>query len=114
MSPLLFNLFFNRVATYIAQHTAAEDVITVSHLVIQIVLYADDALLLAPNLHSLQRQLSAAHAFCRDSQLVISDTKSVFMLLNCQGELTLQNSKLRQVEETRYLGLKFRQLRTGR
>ena len=60
-SPLLFSIFFNRIASFIAARLPAgrplrpQNAIWIASLVIQLALYAVDLALLAPSVSALQR-----------------------------------------------------------
>ena len=60
-SPLLFSIFFDRVASFVAARLPAgcplqpQNAIWIASLVIQLALYADDLALLAPSVPALQR-----------------------------------------------------------
>ena len=97
MSPLLFNLYFDRVIQYIQQRTSPADAVTVAWMAIQAALYADDVALLAPGLTSLQSQVTALAGFTSSASLRISLPKTVVMSFNCTGEICANGQQLQQV-----------------
>ena len=53
LSPLLFGLYFDRVAAYVEEHVHTEHLLQVTNLALATALYADDVALLAPHPTSL-------------------------------------------------------------
>ena len=103
MLPLLFGLYFDRVVEYIRTHTAAADVVQVTQLALQVALYADDVILMAPNPYSLQTQLTSLVDFARAEHLWISKEKTLVLLENRTGKVHLDNTELQEVTESKYL-----------
>ena len=105
MLLLLFGLYFDGVVDYIKTHTATTDVVQVAQLTLQAALYADDVILMAPNLSSLQTQLTSLADFARAEHLRVSKEKTLVLLENCSGKLHLDATELQEVTESKYLGI---------
>ena len=72
---------------------------------LQAALYADDIILMAPNLSSLQTQLTSLADFATAEHLRVSKEKTLILLANCTGKVHLDDTKLQQVTESKYLGI---------
>lgn len=105
MSPLLFGLFFDRVVAYIKDNTDPQDAVHVAFLAIQVALYADDVILIAPGPTHLQAQLDRLAAFASMEGLRISLEKTVTMTFNCEARFKINDKELNQSSEVKYLGL---------
>ena len=105
MSPLLFGLYFDRVVEYIKNHTNTPDAVKVAHLTLQVALYADDIVLMAPSLSSLQTQLTCLADFAGAEHLRVSKEKTLVLLENCTGKVQLEATELHEVKESKYLGI---------
>ena len=105
MSPLLFGLYFDRVVEYIQTHTSNLDAVKVAHLTLQAALYADDVILCAPSLSSLQTQLTCLADFAGAEHLRVSKEKTLVLLENCKGKVHLDAIEMQEVTESKYLGI---------
>ena len=104
MSPLLFGLYFDRVAEYIKNHTSTPDTVKVAHLMLQAALYADNIILMASSLSSLQTQLTCLADFAGAEHLRVSKEKTLVLLENCTGKVQLDVTELHEIKESKYLG----------
>lgn len=108
MSPLLFSIFFDRVASYLASRQASGEgygLFKFAALQFAILLFADDAVLLAHDAQQLQSVTNAFSQFCTENNLVVNTQKTKVMLVNCSGDILYAGNKLDQVREFVYLGL---------
>jgi hypothetical protein len=67
VSPLLFGLFLDGV-TNCVQCQAPHIGVQVGRALLQMLLYADDIVLLASSAGDLQAQLTALHGFCEEKR----------------------------------------------
>ena len=103
MLLLLFGLYSDHVVKYIRTHTAAADVVQVAQLALQVALYADDVILIAPNPSSLQTQLTSLADFARAEHLRVSKEKTLVLLVNRTGKVHLDDTELQEMTESKYL-----------
>ena len=89
MSPLLFDLYFDHVVEYIKTHMATTNVVQVAQLTLQVALYTDDVILMAPNPSSLQTQFASLADFAAAEHLRFSREKTLVLLKNCTGKVHL-------------------------
>ena len=75
MSPLLFGLFLDGVEKHVAQCAGGTGV-DIGGQPCQMLLYADDIVLLASSARDLQRQMTALSAFCSESHMRINVQKT--------------------------------------
>lgn len=75
LSPLLFGLFIDRFEQFLDRRCPGEGVELGGRL-LRMLLYADDMVLLSPNLHGLQRMLDVLHMFCADTHMKVNVDKT--------------------------------------
>ena len=110
MSPLLFGLFFDRVYNHLAQLQLSDSdyrVFSFAAMQIFILLFADDAVLIAQNEIQLQKLIDAFSQFCAVNELRINTDKTNVMLVNCTRTIICNSCSLKQVANFQYLGLKI-------
>lgn len=114
MSPLLFGLFLEGVEQHVARGasgTAAE----IGGKLCQMLLYADDIVLLAKSARDLQRQLTALGSFCQASFMRVNVQKTKVLVTNGGRRphcaVTVDGSPLECVDSFRYLGLEVHRCR---
>ena len=73
MSPVLFSMFLNDLATGIKELNCG---IKVNNLDVSILLYADDIVLIAPNETSLQKMLDYLSNWCRKWRMAVNKDKT--------------------------------------
>lgn len=56
--------------------------------------FADDIVLIAPQVLQLQKLVSVFAAFCRCNDLVINTKKTEVMLVHCKGDVYVSKVKL--------------------
>ena len=95
MGPILFSLFINEIS----------DMLTCD-----VVLYADDTVILHENVQILQDNLNKIVNWCNDNQLTIIAKKSQWMRMNvCNDQIDLRNIDIKirdtNLEKVKYLGV---------
>ena len=68
-------------------------------------LYADDVILMAPSPSSLQTQLTCLANFVDAEHLRVSKEKTLVLLENWKEKVYLDAIELREVTESKYLGI---------
>ena len=81
LSPL-FGLYIDELEDFLANSSQTSDKCYLHQVLISILLFADDVILLASSLDSLQRLLDGLASFCDQWQLVVSLSKIRFMVIN--------------------------------
>ena len=114
-SPELFVLYFDRVFTYIKAKMAQQSYTrqqsreyTVACLSLFMLAFADDIVLIAPQVLQLQKLISVFAAFCRLNDLVINTKKTEVMLIHCKGKLYVDQVQLQQCDTFKYLGIEIK------
>lgn len=115
LSPLLFGLFIDRFEQFLDLRCPEEGVELGGRL-LRMLLYADDMVLLSPNLRGLQRMLDVLHMFCRDTHMKVNVDKTevvVFGLRAFGGNtICLYDGKPITVSTSfKYLGVVFHSTR---
>jgi hypothetical protein len=76
LSPLLFNIFLDRIEAWLAERAPQAGVPLLERAtLLQLLLYADDMVLLAQDAGALQALLDAMHSFCRENGLTVNVRK---------------------------------------
>jgi exonuclease III len=108
LSPYFFAIYINDVI----EHVTAQNVGCMFRLLnTSIILYADDILLLAPSIHSLQSLLTACETKLRSLDLAVNVKKSVCVRIgprchvNCSPLTMSGGRQLTWVDSIRYLGV---------
>jgi hypothetical protein len=108
MSPLLFGLFLDGVERCVAQQAPGTGV-DVGGKLCQMLLYADDIVLLATSARDLQKQVDALSSFCVDSHMRVNVQKTKVLVFNGgrrpSAAVTVDGCVLDCVDSFRYLGL---------
>ena len=108
LSPTLFNLFLNDLATGIKRLNKGVDI---DDMCLSILLYADDIVLLAPDENKLQSQLDYLYEWCRKWRMSVNISKSQiihFRPLRCKRSdftWTIGDQYLEIVSTYKYLGV---------
>jgi sorting nexin-29 len=110
LSPLLFGLYIDQFEEILAAQCPGTGVCVAGDRMLQLMLYADDLVLLAEDATTLQQMLHCLDSFCASHLLAVNVAKSVVVtwgvagqapILVCGGgQLAVQSSFL-------YLGIKF-------
>lgn len=112
LSPLLFNLFLNNLIDRLNDSNIPGVYIS-SSVFLHILLYADDAVILAESRIDLQKKLNLLEKFCFEFNLEVNINKTKVMIFRKGGKLSkwdkffYQNSELDIVREYVYLGIPF-------
>ena len=108
LSPLLFNYFINNlVGNLDNKHT---DPVAIGDTSLNILLYADDIVLLSESKEGLQKSLDILHEYCSTWKLQVNTDKSKIMIFNSNGKtllnhFTYDNAYLETVTNYCYLGI---------
>lgn len=112
LSPSLFNIYINQLATIL--ETSAAPGLTLHHSDITFLLYADDLVLLSPTEQGLQQNLDLLEQYCQTWALAVNTQKTKIMTFQkrsrSQGNtysFTLGKHKLDHCTHYNYLGLKI-------
>jgi len=81
LSPLLFGLFIDRFESFLAARCAGQGV-RIGRLLLQLLLYADDLVLLAESKADLQAMLNVLSEFCRATCMTVNVSKSEIVIFN--------------------------------
>ena len=113
LSPILFSLFINQVATYINVNGKHGIQLMPGLLELFLLLFADDIVLLSLTANGLQKQIDLLCKICRDLCLNINTDKTKVMVFRKGGFLgkhekwNLEGNKLEVVNQYNYLGFLF-------
>ena len=112
MSPTLFNIYINELATILEKSTAPG--LTLHDSEIKSLLYADDLVLLSPTEQGLQQNLDLLEQYCQTWALAVNMKKTKMMIFQkrsrSQGKthiFRLGTHKLDYCTDYNYLGLKM-------
>ncbi|KAH9293842.1 hypothetical protein KI387_040956, partial [Taxus chinensis] len=79
LSPTLFGIYIDELEDFLRDHIQEGDGCLLHHVLIYILLFADDVVLLASSAEGLQRQLDALALFCDHRQLTVNLGKTKVM-----------------------------------
>ena len=80
LSPLLFNLYLNDIPSRL-EYTQGLDPITLPNgSRLNLLLYADDLVLISTSAVGLQRSINSLHQFCKESLMSVNTQKSKVMI----------------------------------
>ena len=82
LSPTLFGIYIDELETFLHEHTQETDGCLLHHVLISILLFADDVVLLSSSPKGLQRQLDALALFCDLRKLTVNLSKTKVMIFN--------------------------------
>ena len=102
LSPILFAMSINDISKKLS--------VVDSHRDMNILLYADDLVILAESREMLQKKLDVLYTYCSDNNLKVNINKSKVMAFNSRKdiELLLYNGCiLQEVDKFKYLGMTF-------
>lgn len=110
LSPLLFALYVNDIATCFRQ--ATDGVIKVGSQPVTHVMYADDLTLMASTHTGLQHLVSCLAPYALRKHLTVNVQKSKVMVFNsrsppCQPPITYNEQEMPEVSSFRFLGLQL-------
>lgn len=106
LSPLLFSLFINDMHTFLGGGVEIEDI------KVNILLYADDIVIISESPHQLQRMINRLFDYCKTWQLEVNLSKSQIMIMKEGGGIRCGNehwyygrTEIEVVKTYKYLGL---------
>ena len=114
LSPTLFGLCIDQLEDFVSQFLREEeDRPTLGPLLMWLLLYADDVVLFAYSVPSLQRALDAIHAFCafcEASGFMVNIGKTKIMQVSTnktefQPKLMYKGQEIEVAESFKYLGI---------
>ena len=110
LSPTLFNLFVNDLATEIK---TLECGVKIGNKSVSILLYADDIVLISESEESLQKMLDSVHNWCQKWQLNINCSKTQIVHFRKKSEseskskFKIGKSEIERTNTYRYLGVEL-------
>jgi hypothetical protein len=114
LSPLLFGVFIDRMERFFKDMLPHSCGVQLGHVVLQIMLYADDLILVAESASDLQKMLDLLHVFCQHNELTVNVAKSKAMVFNPQHcganqhmRVTYDGAVMERVSSFVYLGMTF-------
>lgn len=110
MSPSLFNLYINDLPAILREVNT--DPVNLNTSKINVLLYADDMLILSNSERGLQNALDALQLYCNKWQLVVNTEKTQVMVFNKQQRnqvFKFNDKALKITNEYIYLGVKIHQ-----
>jgi Reverse transcriptase (RNA-dependent DNA polymerase)/Endonuclease-reverse transcriptase len=113
MSPWLFNIFMDKCIRMAESMAASESGIKMDLLILKMLLYADDAVVVAESAEELQSMLVSLEESTRSMDLKINGGKTKIMVFNGENDdannVMLNGEKLERVNEFVYLGRMFQE-----
>jgi hypothetical protein len=111
LSPLLFGLFIDRIENFL-NHKCPGMGVDLCGKLLQVLLYADDLVLLAESPSVLQSLLDSLHDFCRLNGMVVNIKKSDALVFNppsnfVKPPIYYNGSELNWQSSFIYLGMIF-------
>ena len=106
LSPLLFSLFMNDLEGFLKSHSSG--FCTLNNCMLQLLMFADDLVLLADTANGLQESINILEEFCRNWDLSINTEKTKIIIFNkptCDSQFYIYNSPLEQAKEYKYLSI---------
>ena len=111
LSPLLFSLFIDRFEQFV-QHRCPGVGVHLWGTLVQVLLYADDLVLLSESPQGLQQLLDVLQEFCQQYNMAVNVPKSEIVVFGkCKwqgtGQWLYDGAPLKVVESFRYLGIQL-------
>ena len=108
LSPLLFNLYINEIFQTIDMNTKS-DITLNGPGKINVLMYADDLVIIAQSQSQLQEHVNQLSEFCDAWGLKINTKKTKCMVLNrgnrmCNLNISIKNKNIENVKSFKYLG----------
>ena len=109
LSPTLFGVFIDQLHDLLEEMGGAGS--QLGALAIQLLIFADDVVLLAHSQSDLQKHLLALEHFCKQSGMQVNMKKTKCLVLGTKQELSLYfaGEKVEMVTSYKYLGVEFSQ-----
>ena len=111
LSPFLFTIFLNDIEMHLGQNL--HDGITLDHLQLYLLLFADDAVLISETPEGLQRSLDSLHTYCNKWNLKVNTEKTKIMVFRKGGTISQDmhwyyaGQEIEIVNSFNYLGVIF-------
>ena len=109
LSPLLFGLYIDRFATFLKDRIPEGDVLC-GEEIIQVLLYADDLVLVTHDPTLLQKYLDVLTIFCEATKMMVNVSKSEIVVFFKQWaprnlNWVFNDKRVKEVQEFTYLGV---------
>lgn len=109
LSPTLFNLYINKLASFL--ENIAINPPTIDDQAISALFYADDIVLLSNSPSGLQSLVHGLHRYCKKWKLMVNTAKTKFMIFNSTkiGDYKIMygDTHIKQCTDYVYLGITF-------
>ena len=110
LSPLLFNFYINEILVHLTKLNTG---CSLFYQKTNVIGYADDVVLIAPCVYSLQILVNIFTSKIKELCLVINAKKSLYIIFKCNryrnynysNTITIDDQELEQVNECKYLGV---------
>ena len=108
LSPLLFNLYVNDLPSCFSRN---HDPVIIGKYVTNVLMYADDLVLMSLSKEGLQKCLDDLHSYCKKWKLKVNTDKTKILIFNKSGRLMkkhcfiFESEELEIVQEFKYLGI---------
>ena len=103
LSPLLFTLFIAGLDREIKKNNAGIQL----QINLDILMYADDVVLVSDNANGLKKHLNTLLEFCQKWKLEVNTEKTKICIFKCSDIFMLNNHTLEKVQSYKYLGMWF-------
>ncbi|MCO5600466.1 hypothetical protein L7F22_054579 [Adiantum nelumboides] len=111
LSPILFGLCIDQLEEIVQKYVGEEeDRLTIGALTVLILMYADDVVLLANSVKTLQKLMNVLQEFCNVSGLAVNVAKTKAMVIKThknrdQPIITYNGQEIEIVDNFKYLGI---------
>ena len=110
LSPLLFNIYVNDLFETMNKGNDSDIFLDEKGNKINILMYADDLIILSESKEGLQKQIDKVENYCSKWKLQINNKKTKIMIFNrgnrlINSQFHTKNAKLENVKEFKYLGI---------
>ena len=110
LSPMLFNLFLNDIPRLLSADKLCKPIV-LGDQKINLLMYADDIVILSHTQKGLQHSLDNLYSYCRRWNLNVNIQKTKIMIFNCiktgKYEFTFGNNQVEICTSYSYLGITF-------
>jgi Reverse transcriptase (RNA-dependent DNA polymerase) len=109
LSPTLFGIFIDKLHTILEDYGGAGT--QLGRLILQLLIFADDVVLLAHDQEALQKHLDALEMFCQGTGMTVNLKKTKCLGIGTRQNLLLcfQGKPVEFVKTYKYLGVEFSQ-----
>ena len=114
LSPFLFGIFIDRIESFMRSF-APNIGVPLGHILLQLLLYADDLVIFSESAAGLQKLLDILYVFCHFNALTVNIKKSEVVIFNScflsdrgvGNTFTYSGESLKMVDSFVYLGMEF-------